>query len=106
MAELFCRRLFRSGRLLYDSGYTDLSLLALDIHDAFGRGYNRSLYITYELLQTTLAFLTLARKALMFSDVPDFSDVTGTILLELRKSLCHLRQCAESCKQNSAHWRR
>lgn len=100
MVELFGRRFFRSGRLLYASGYPELSELAFDIHDVFGRVFNRSIYITHEILRMTLSFLTLARKVLIFSDASGFREASGPMILELRLSLNDLRESIDSSKNN------
>jgi hypothetical protein len=91
IVDLFDRRFFRSGQLLYTYGHTELSELARDIHEVFNRVFNQSLYVTNEILQITLSFLALARKAIMFSDAPDFQEITQGMILELRNSLHQFR---------------
>ena len=90
IVELFGTRFFRCGQLLYAYEYIELSELASDIHDVFIRVFNQSVFVTNEILQITLSFLTLTRKSIMFSDVPDFNQIAQGIILELRKSLQHI----------------
>jgi hypothetical protein len=90
MTELFGTRFFRSGQLLYACGHSDLSELARDIYSVFRMVFNQSAYATQQILSTALSFLVLARKALMFSDAPDFSEVSEAMIAELRTSLQQL----------------
>lgn len=87
IVDLFGRRYFRVGQLLYAYGYIELSELASDTHEVFSRIFNQNLYVTNEILQITLSFLVLARKAIMFSDSPDFKEISQEMILELRYSL-------------------
>ncbi|MEI6126598.1 MAG: hypothetical protein WCQ99_08620 [Pseudomonadota bacterium] len=87
ITALFGTRFFSIGQLLYSYGYSELSELSTDIHGIFSKAYNSSIYISPEILQAVLSFLMLTRKALMFSDTPDFKEIADDMMLELHKSL-------------------
>jgi len=85
--DVFGKRLFRCGKLLYSCGFDELSELALHIHSTYVQAYNRSIFSKHEILKIALAFLGLARHALMFYDKPDFSEASHAMMFELSQSL-------------------
>jgi len=99
MVDLFQKRFFRFELLLSVYGYIDLSNLVGNFQNVFSRVFNRSIYVTQETLQIAISLLVLARKALMFTDTPDFKEIADAMMIELQKSL---RQLSESIPPDKA----
>ena len=90
MTELLSKRFVRFGQILNTAAYTELSELAGDINNFFCKAYNHSAYATQKILRAALSFLALVRKAVMFSDMPDFKETAGAMVLDLREALQEL----------------